>query len=234
MNAQDYLTKQSINLPSQALTVGFRTSDRQDIVDLRLHFNPAFFPGLTSADLAGWTADGVKQNPRQLRVIEMLAAWALGVDGWIERGIANKLSGNHPIEDPVRAAILSDTPLIDRKLAELEQLYDRRMIDVTSLSAQEKQALSERPLVIEQSGGLPLSVRKNLSFRVFGSAVDYILAYAVTLNSATSAGITASIVAIHSVIFVINDMFWDDYFAKQTTRDANRIVDFTYIGKPAS
>lgn len=235
MAAQDYLAKQNIALPKTALTTGFRTSDRQDIVDLRLHFNPAYFPGLTTADLASpWTADGIKQNPRQLRIIEMLSAWALGIDGWIERGIANKLSASQPIEDPVRAAVLSDTPLIDRKLVELEQLYDRRFIDAASLSTQEKQALSERPLVIEQSGGIPLSLKKNISFRVFGSIVDYILAYTVTLNSATSAGITASIIGIHSVIFVINDMFWDDYFAKQTTRDANRLVDFSYIGKPTS
>jgi len=36
---------------------------------------------------------------------------------------------------------------------------------------------------------------------------------------------------IHSGIFVINDRFWEDYFAKQTTRNAKRVVDFTYIGQ---
>jgi len=55
----------------------------------------------------------------------------------------------------------------------------------------------------------------------------------VTLDSPLSAAITASIVAIHSVIFVFNDNYWEDYWARRTTRDANRIVDFTYIGEPA-
>jgi hypothetical protein len=54
----------------------------------------------------------------------------------------------------------------------------------------------------------------------------------VTLSAPVSAGITASIVVIHSGIFVINDRFWEDYFAKQTTRDAKRLVDFTYVGQP--
>jgi uncharacterized membrane protein len=86
-------------------------------------------------------------------------------------------------------------------------------------------------MIVEQTGGLPLSVRKNISFRVFGSIVDYILAFAVTLSSPISTGITASIVAIHSVVFVLNDNFWEDYFSRRTTRNAERIVDFAYIGQ---
>lgn len=228
--AKDNLNKAGVALPKTALTVGFRTSDRQDIVDLRLHFNPAFFPGLTASEIDTWTPAGVKTNANQLRVVEMLSAWALGVDGWIEQGIANGLSNATPVEGPQRAAILSDTPLIDRKLADLERLQQEQVIDATALAAQQQQALTERPLVIEQTGGLPNSVKKNISFRVFGSIVDYILAYAVTLSAPVSAAITASIITVHSVIFVLNDHFWEDYFAQQSTRDANRMVDFVYIG----
>ena len=167
----------------------------------------------------------------RLQTVEMLGAWALGVDGWIEVGFGNGL-GAEPIEGPVRSAILGNTPLVDRKLLKLEGLYADRLINAASLATQEAATLNERPIVIEQSSGLSNAVRKNISFRVFGSIVDYVLAYVVTLSGPVSAGITASIVAVHSVIFVINDRFWDDYFAKQTTRDAKRVVDFTYIGQP--
>lgn len=230
-NARAYLSKANLALPETALTVGFRASDRQDVIDLRLHFNPALMPGVEAKDAGAWTAESVKSNPSQRRAVEMLSAWALGVDGWVDRGLGNQRL-DKPLEGPQRAAILSETPLTDRKLAELESLYNRGSIDVASLRKQEEQTLSERPFLVPEAGGLSMSMRKNISFRVFGSAVDYLLAYAVTMSGAVSAGITASIIAIHSVIFVVNDQYWDGFFARKTTRDAGRVIDFTYIGKP--
>jgi uncharacterized membrane protein len=232
--ARAQLAKSGLTLPALALSVGFRTSDRQDIVDLRLHFDPTSFPRISSKSAMSpeaWLPEAIKSDPMRMQAVEMLSAWALGVDGWIEVGLSNALSTDS-IEGPVRSAVLTNVPLIDRKLLKIEQLYNSGVIESASLAAQEQTALNERPLVIEPSGGLSNSVRKNISFRVFGSFVDFLLAYFVTLSAPVSAGITASIVAIHSVIFVINDKFWEDYFAKQTTRDAKRIVDFTYIGKP--
>ncbi len=232
--ARAYLAKSGLVLPPVALTVGFRTSDRQDIVDLRLHFDPAQFPGISgkiATSSEAWVPEAVKADPVRMQAVELLSTWALGVDGWIEIGIANSLRAE-PIEGPMRAAVLTNAPLVDRKLLMIESLYNSRSIDAASLAAQEAIALNERPIVIEQTGGLSNAVRKNISFRVFGSIVDYILAYAVTLSGPVSAGITASIVAIHSGIFIINDRYWEDYFAKQTTRDAKRVVDFTYVGQP--
>ena len=136
------------------------------------------------------------------------------------------------IEGPQRAAVLSDTPLTDRKLADLETLYNRGAIDVASLGEQEDAALTERPMLKPDTSAISMSMRKNISFRVLGSAVDYALAYAVTLSGAVSAGITASIITIHSVIFIVNDQYWDNFFARKTTRDANRVIDFVYIGQP--
>lgn len=230
-NARAYLSKANLALPETALTVGFRASDRQDVIDLRLHFNPALLPGVEAKDARDWTSESVKANPAQRRAVEILSAWALGVDGMVDGGLGNQGVAK-PLEGPQRAAILSDTPLTDRKLADLEAFYNRGAIDIASLREQEEQALSERPLLVPDTSGLSMSMRKNISFRVFGSAVDYILAYAVTLSGTASAGITASIVAIHSGIFIVNDQYWDGFFARKTTRDAGRVIDFTYIGKP--
>jgi len=233
-DARLQLSKSGLILPPLALTVGFRTSDRQDLVDLRLHFDPAMFPGISgkvATSPEAWLPEPVKSDPARMQAIEMLGAWALGVDGWIEVGIANSI-GADPIEGPLRSAVLTNAPLVDRKLLKMEELYNSRAIEASALTEQETTALSERPILIEQSGGLSNAMRKNISFRVFGSIVDYLLAYVVTLSGPVSAGITASIVAIHSVIFVVNDRIWEDYFAKQTTRDAKRVVDFTYIGQP--
>jgi hypothetical protein len=52
----------------------------------------------------------------------------------------------------------------------------------------------------------------------------------VTASNALSWGIALTINATDSVWFVLNDQYWDDYYAKLNTHDSERIVDFTYIG----
>lgn len=216
-------------LPEVALTAGFRLSDRQDIVDLRFHFDPALFgAGLGGAD---WSAAAVRADPARLDAAQRLAAWALGFDGRIAPGLRNALSGP-PADMPQNAAFVSETPQVDGKLRALEELLAAGAITRAEYLRQARSAVREVPLLVEQTGGLPLSVQKNISFRLFGSSVDYLLAFVVTLDSPLSAMITASIVAIHSVIFVLNDNYWEDYWARRNTRDANRLVDFTYIGEP--
>lgn len=228
--ARSVLSKANVVLPETALTAGFRASDRQDVVELRLHFNPALLSGVPSRDASVWTADSVKTRPAQRRAVETLSAWALGVDGWIDRGLGNE-AAREPIEGPQRTAILSETPLTDRKLADLEALYNRGAIDVASLGKQEMAALSERPVLTKDAGGLSASVRKAVSYRFFSAAVDYVLAYAVTLGGPVSAGVAASIVTVHSIIFVVNDQLWDGYYAWTAKPDASRVIDFVHIGQ---
>jgi uncharacterized membrane protein len=220
-------------LPDLWLTAGFRISDRQDIVDARFHFDPALFMG-AAADAArrpaDWATETVRNDPVKLGAAQLLATWAIGFDSWIERGLRNELGSASPVMPQV-AAFLTDTPQVDAKLLALEQLYREGLLSRADYRAQSRQAATEVPMVVEPTGGLPLSVRKNISFRVFGSIVDYILAFAVTLSSPVSTGITATIVALHSIVFVFNDNFWEDYFARRTTRNAERIVDFSYIGQ---
>lgn len=227
--ARAFLAKANVTLPETALTVGFRASDRQDVVDLRLHFNPALLPGVPPQDRAVWTSDSVKAKPAQRRAIELLSAWALGVDGWIDRGLGNELPRD-PVEGPQRAAILSETPVTDRKLADLENLYNRGAMDVAALGKQEIATLAERPVLSPDSSGLSVSIRKAVSYRLFGAAVDSLLAYVVTLGGPASLGLAATVVTVHSVIFVVNDQFWDGYFARSAPPQGQRVVDFAQIG----
>lgn len=214
-------------LPDIWLTAGFRMSDRQDLVDVRYHFDPALLAG--GAIAGTWDADAVRGDPRKLHAAEALTIWAMGFDGRIERGIRNQLQGESaPM--PMQAHFRSETPQVDGKLLALDRLYAAGALTAAEYVLQQRRALVEIPAVIENPGGLPLAMQKNISFRVFGSTVDYALAFIVTLSNPLSTYITASIVAIHSVIFVLNDNYWEDHFARQSTRDANRIIDFAYIG----
>ena len=220
--------------PDLWLTAGFRISDRQDVVDARYHFDPALFLGAdapATRDPALWEAEAVKADPALFAAAQIMSVWAIAFDGWIERGLRNQI-GDAVADAPNVAPFLTDTPQIDAKLLALERMHRAGLIGKDEYRWQQRLALREQPVIADlTSGGLPLSVQKNISFRTFGSSVDYILAFIVTASNPLSSFITASIVAIHSVIFVLNDNWWEDYWAKRSTRDASRMVDFTYVGK---
>ncbi len=221
-----------LTLPELWLTTGFRISDRQDLIDIRLHFLPELLLGGGSVGSAApWTEAAVRTNAAQLNAIQLLATWAAGFEGVITSGLRNRLPAT-VVDMPQLAPFVSAEPQIDTKLLALEQLYRSGAIDRAAYRLQARQALDEIPELVEQVSVLPRSVQKNISFRVFGSTVDYALAFIVTHNSPLSAWITATIVTVHSFIFVANDNYWEDYWARHTTRDAERTVDFVYIGAP--
>jgi uncharacterized membrane protein len=216
-----------LTLPEVWLSAGFRVSDRQDLVDARFHFDPALFVGTALARAEDWSPEAVRADPVRLGAAETLSAWAVGFDAHLERGMRNRPHGPAP-EMPHAAAFLSETPGVDGKLAALEDLYRAGVLPRDEYLAQSQQAATETPLRVDRTSGLPMAVQKNISFRVFGSIVDYLLAYIVTANTPVSGAITATIVVTHSIIFVLNDNYWEDYWARRTTRDANRVVDFAY------
>ena len=220
------------SVPDLWLTAGFRVSDRQDIVDARYHYDPALFVGEgapATREFERWRPEEVKADPARLSAATLLSVWAIAFDGWIERGLRNQL-GDAIADPPHVGPFLSDTPQIDGKLLALERLRRDGLISADDYRTQQSQALKEVPVVVDQTGGMSLAMQKNISFRTFGSSVDYILAFIVTLSSPLSSYITATIVTIHSGIFVLNDNWWEDYWAKRSTRDASRMVEFAYVG----
>jgi uncharacterized membrane protein len=228
--ARRFAATAGLVLPDVWLTAGFRISDRQDIVDARYHFNPSLFVGGERVQAEDWTPEAVRADPVRLGAAETLSAWAIGFDALIEQGLRNRPVGPAP-DMPQSAAFLTDAPGVDGKLAALEDLFRAGVLPRDEYLVQSAMAARETPLRIDRTGGLPPSVQKNISFRVFGSIVDYALAYFVTANNPVSGAITATIVVTHSIIFVLNDNYWEDYWARRTTRDASRVVDFAYVGE---
>jgi uncharacterized membrane protein len=219
-------------MPPLWITAGFRITDRQDLIDARFHFDPALFLGAGPAEVAtAWTAPALAADPARLGVVETISAWAIAFDSWIERGLRNQIAADAPAPPmPGVLAFESASPQADGKLLALEELYRTGALSRAEYMGQSRAAATEVPLRVERTGGIPVSVQKNISFRVFGSIVDYGLAYIVTANPATSGAITATIVVIHSIVFVLNDNYWEDYWARRTTRNADRLVDFRYVG----
>ena len=230
--ARDYAAKHGLTMPLLWLTAGFRVSDRQDLIDARYHFDPALVLGTTASryqDLSDWTRDAVAGDPLRANATQIVSAWASGFGAWVEAGMRNQIR-NTPDPMPQVAAYLSSTPFIDTKLRDLDRLYRDGQITWASYLEQSHKAISEVPVYKPQVSLLSNSVEKNMSFRFFGTFVDYAIAYVVTAVNSTSWGIALTINSTDSFWFVLNDQYWDDYYAKQNTHDSERLVDFTYVG----
>lgn len=230
--ARSFAGKSGLTLPRQWLTAGFRISDRQDLIDARYHFDPSLFLGASARTFdrtQDWSADAVKGDMLRLGAVQVVSSWAAGFDSWIERGLRNQLTdAANPL--PTIATSASSAPSVDAKLAALDSMYRDGSITWAAYDAQSRKAITEVPIIQQQTSLLSNAVRKNLSFRSFGTFVDYGIAYLVTANTAVSWGIALTLNATDSVWFVLNDQYWDSYYAKLNTHDAERVVDFTYIG----
>ena len=232
--AKTYATEQGLRLPPAWITVGFRLFDRQDVVDVRYHFNPAT-RGLGAAGMQqseAWKVDRVDKDPHKRKFVEDLSLWGLHTAAYVEAGLRNRMADLRALAMPGRDAETLARPDIVDRLETLDRLRAESAIDDAQFKAQQSAIASEQQVTTE-GGWLSQSIKKNISFRVFGSAVDWILAFTVTLSAPVSTGITASIVAIHSVIFVFNDRYWDTYWARNGRRDGTQLIDFVYLGDEA-
>jgi uncharacterized membrane protein len=230
--ARAFASEAKLTMPELWLTAGFRVSDRQDLVDLRFHFNPMLTLGATAAkltDLSDWSPNAVNADPLRLGAVEVVSTWTSGFDGWVERGLRNRIT-DAPGPMPEVAAYTTTSPEVDMKLRDLDRRYHDGRISWAAYLEQSQKAITEVPVYQQQTSLLSNSVKKTISFRSLGTIVDYAIAYVVTANNAVSWGIALTINATDSFWFVLNDQYWDDYYAKLNAHDSERIVDFTYIG----
>ena len=229
--ARAFATKAKLTMPELWLTAGFRVSDRQDLIDARYHLSPALLLGPAALSLAqesDWSGEAAKSDPLRQGAVQAMAAWASGFDAWIERGLRNRITD---LPGPLPELAAPTASYVDVKLVELSRLHREGRIDKATFDAQVERAKAEVPEYKPSTSLLSNSVRKNISFRSIGTIVDYGIAYLVTANSYISWGIALTLNATDSVWFVLNDQYWDDHYAKMNTHNAERLVDFTYIGE---
>lgn len=229
--ARAFVAKHTLTMPQTWLTAGFRVSDRHDLIDARYHISPVLLLGPAAQRLeqpGDWSGEAARTDPLRQGAVRAVATWAAGFDAWIERGLRNRIA-DPPGPLPELAAPAAS--YADLKVLELDRLHREGRIDEATYTLQLERAKAEIPEYKPNTSVLSNSVRKNISFRSLGTIVDYGIAYLVTANSAISWGIALTLNATDSVWFVLNDQYWDDYYARQNTHDAERLVDFTYIGE---
>jgi len=233
-----YAEDNGLTVPEDWLTVGYRVSDRYDIVDARLHFDGAELRGLAPGN-TDWSKDAVEGHPGKTVVVNDLRSWAGLMAGLYERGLRGRLAdhlGSAQVPDPL-VEIEDGSLENDRvgragkaeRMAALEALVETGVIPPESLAAYAAAVENITPPPTLEDYYQTL-VMKTISYNFFRVSVDYLLAFIVTVDAAVSGYITAAIVATHSVAQILNDMAWDNYISGQR-RDGSELVEFHYLGR---
>lgn len=231
--------EQGLVIPQTWLTIGYRISNRHDIMDARYHLDGrelgALAPGKTE-----WSVEAVVANPAKFQVVSSLNAWAGLVTEFFESGLRGRLPGQlrglsapQPLvaDERIEATLDKNAVGLASKEARkhaLDKLVEEGVILSKDLDAYRAavDAVAPPPTIEDYYKTLAL---KTASYNFFRVSVDYLLAYIVTANPAISGYITASIVFFHSIAQVINDVSWDNYISGQK-RDGSESVEFHYIG----
>jgi hypothetical protein len=222
-----------LSVPSLWLTAAFRISDRQDVVDVRYHFAPDTLIGRLEGrpdTPPDWSPASVVDDEDRIAAVRLLSSWAVGADEAIERGLRNELSGT-ALDTPRRAAFFSNTPRIDAKLRDLEELHRSGVLPATEFLAQQQEALAEVPVLPDGRGCLGNTIERSLSLRAVNSLVDYGLGLAIAVNAPVAGWLAAPVVVAYSTVFVLNDQLWERRWTTPA-EDAGRAVDFVHLGTP--
>lgn len=223
------------------LTVGFRISDRHDVLDVRYHFDPER-QGIAPLAASAWTVDAVLAHPDRYRAVNQLTAWGGLIAGLVADGFQGKLADlrSSPVPNPwdvpppkeagdaVKGGDAPGRVSRSARIAALDELAASGAISREDHAAYLK-AIEDTPPPPTPDDYYRLLGAKVVSFNFFRVSVDYILAFVVTVNALVSGYITAAIVATHSVAQVFNDMWWDSYIATQAKANTT-MVDFVYAG----
>lgn len=222
------------------LTLGFRVSDRRDVLDVRYHLDPRLL-GFRAMPEKDWALPAVLAAPERYSAVNQLTAWGSLAAALVENGFRGELSERatalpNPWEvkapkEPITAGAAAESMVKNsrsQRLAALDELVESGTISAADHAAYLK-AIDEAAPPPNPDDYYRLLGMKVVSFNFFRVSVDYILAFVVTVNSLVSGYITASIVAFHSVAQVFNDMWWDNYILAQT-KSSTTHTDFVYIG----
>lgn len=227
--AVDFARGHGWTLRGAWVTAAFRESDRRDLVDARFHFDPASqgFAPITAEGAASWSPQQVQANSLKLGYLGQISAWAGGFDRLVDLGLRNQLEAGAPFPDPFGSPAATLRPDLDRKLLMLERLANAGVITPEQQGDLERAALDDRTQAAGESW-LPESFRRSAAARVFATAVDWALAFAMTASAPTATWIAASIATVHSGVSLGNSRFWDAYWHDQGAREGVRRLDLEY------
>ena len=238
--ARAYAAAEGFALPEEWLTVGFRLSNRHDILDARYHFDGLEL-GTLAPSIADWSPQTVVDDPAKYAVVNDLNAWAGLTSELFEAGLRGRLAEQlHGFSMPQPLAVVEGESVDPGAIGRASEAGRKRALQQLAAEGVIRQDDLDAYLTAVENVAPPPTlenyyqslIAKTISYNLFRVSVDYLLAFIVTANAAVSGYITAAIVVTHSMAQVANDVAWDSYIAGQR-KDGSELVEFNYIQQPA-
>lgn len=223
-------------LPPQTVTSGFRVANRQDVIDARIHFTPAFYsltePAIVVWNQSPWHASRIEKDAARIGFAKSLTDWTVMVSGYVEAGIKRRLPQDLAIPNPgVDDAVLMRDSVVQKRKDALVTLQKAGLISESNFNDQLK-TLSEKGL--DPSGTVidpaTVALYKTLAYRPTVSLANIFIDY-YWIGQPFATGVLLLLqVTINSFKFYFHELAWESFGAAGQRRDSPRTIDFRYGG----
>lgn len=234
--AQKLAQAKGWRMPTQTVTSGFRVSNRQDIIDARIHFTPAFYniaePAIVVWGQSPWHATRLEKDVVRIAFAKALTDWTVMMSGYVEAGIKRRLPADLTIPNPgVDDATLVRDGVVQKRKDALMTLQKAGLISEANFNEQLK-ILSEKGL--DPSGTVidpaTVALYKTLAYRPTVSLANIFIDY-YWIGQPFATGVLLLLqVTINSFKFYFHELAWESFGAAGQRRDSPRTLDFKYGG----
>ncbi len=204
--ARAAIERDRLQLPPSMLTATALCADRQDFLEVRVHLRGE-----------PWGSDA-GQAPA-------LLDWAASYAAMLQQGLSRHLDGL-VVDWPGRAALLQESPVLERRLLRIEALRRAGAITVQEARVQEAAVVEEAPM----SAADP-NPRRSLYTRLSSPLINFGTAYSVTGNATLSLGIAASEHVARQLLVTANQTKWRA-FAREMMPEPAPMPVLAHLGTP--
>ena len=216
------------------VVAGLRVADRQDVIDVRYHIDPAALGvPATAADAAIWAPTAIEQQPGQLTAVKDIAAWTGSVASPLSAGLRGRMDPTLTAFPPIAGAASIDPAIIERA-ARVDALKKLRESGAVSESAFEEQmAIVTGAVAVagaaEASSWTYAQVAgwKAFTYRVVVTSINAGIDY-VFIGRPFAAGVLVILqVVVNTTKFFFHEMMWQEIFGiGPLQRDAPNVIEF--------
>ena len=215
------------------IVAGLRVADRQDVVDVRYHVDPASLGLPASAQSAAeWEPKVIEQQPARLGVVKDLAAWAGRIAAPLSDGLRGRLpatTGSFP-KIAGAASMPPDAEVRAARAAALQRLLDASEI---SQAEYEQQMAAIAGPAAEAAGSwtyAQVAGWKAFTYRVVVTTINAGIDY-VFIGQPFAAGVLVILqVVVNTTKFFFHEMMWQEVFGiSPLQRDNPEVIEFNRI-----
>lgn len=216
------------------VVAGLRVADRQDVVDVRYHIDPASLGvPAAAASAAVWEPGAIEGQPERLDVVKDIAAWAGLVAEPLSRGLRGRLDTATLIVPAIAGAASVDPEAVERaaraealqRLRAAGEVSETEYQDQMAAIAGTAAAAGEASWTYAQVAGW-----KAFTYRVVVTTINVGIDY-VFVGRPFAAGVLVVLqVVVNTTKFFFHEMMWQEVFGvSPLQRDAPNVIEFGNI-----